>query len=105
MAKPCLILAPSVRRRGQHQTLPPVNWLPMHWGGGGLGTRYPFWCYGGPFPFGDVDWLLWTSPLLGGDMDRPLSGWRYMGAFSHSARTAPVITVFTPVTALKTCHL
>ena len=23
----------------------------------------------------------------------------------HSARTAPVITVFTPVTALKTCHL
>ena len=27
------------------------------------------------------------------------------GAFSHSARTAPVITVFTPVTALKTCHL
>ena len=28
-----------------------------------------------------------------------------MGAFSHSVRTAPVITVFTPVTALKTCHL
>ena len=27
------------------------------------------------------------------------------GAFSHSARTAPVITVFTPVTALSTCHL
>ena len=27
------------------------------------------------------------------------------GAFSHGARTAPVITVFTPVTALKTCHL
>ena len=27
-----------------------------------------------------------------------LSPW---GAFSHSARTAPVITVFTPVTALK----
>ena len=30
---------------------------------------------------------------------------RTRGAFSHSARTAPVITVFTPVTALKTCHL
>ena len=28
-----------------------------------------------------------------------------MGAFSHSACTAPVITVFTLVTALKTCHL
>ena len=27
------------------------------------------------------------------------------GAFSHSARTAPVITVSTPVIALKTCHL
>ena len=24
---------------------------------------------------------------------------------AHNARTAPVITVFTPVTALKTCHL
>ena len=27
------------------------------------------------------------------------------GAFSHSARIVPFITVFTPVTALKTCHL
>ena len=31
-------------------------------------------------------------------------GSNLLGAFSHSARTAPVITVFTPVTALKTCH-
>ena len=30
---------------------------------------------------------------------------RPRGAFSHSACTALVITVFTPVTALKTCHL
>ena len=38
----------------------------------------------------------------------PKLGNMAMGAFSHSARTArttPVITVFTPVTALKTCHL
>ena len=39
----------------------------------------------------------------------PTNGGAYVhrpkGAFSHSARTAPVITVFTPVTALKTCHL
>ena len=28
-----------------------------------------------------------------------------MGAFSHSARTAPIITLFIPGTPLKTTHL
>ena len=54
---------------------------PKIWVGGWVGVQHP------PPP------PVWISTPLA------------KGAFSHSVRTAPVITVFTPVTALKTCHL